>query len=108
MPYLVSFTCWPSDKTDEVLKKAIEVLQKYPPDPSLGEPVVPNAAKATLNGIKTIGITEVKEGKLEESLARARAILNMYAIRVAGFEYSIEVWSNVEEAYASIGQKPPE
>jgi len=27
---------------------------------------------------------------------------------IEGFEYTIEVWSTVEEAYSSIGQKPPE
>jgi hypothetical protein len=107
MPYLVSFTCWPSDKTDEVVKRAIEVAQKYPPDLSLGEPVVPNAVNATTDGIKTIGITEVKEGKLEEAMTRATNTAVMYS-PIAGFEWSVEVWYTVAEAYASIGKTPPE
>ena len=107
MPYIVSFACWPSDKTDEVVKKAIEVVQKYPPDPSLGEPLVPNAVKATTNGIRTIGITEVKEGKLEEAMTRATNSAVMYS-SIAGFEWSVEVWYTVAEAYAAIGKTPPE
>ena len=108
MVYLVVFTKWPTDKTAELVKIGIEVAKKFPEDTSLGEQIIPNAFCGGLDGMRSLAVNEIKKGKLEESLARARAILNMYAIRVAGFEYSIEVWSNVEEAYASIGQKPPE
>jgi hypothetical protein len=47
MPYIISTTCWPSDKTPEVVKKAIEVVKKFPEDKSLGEQVVPNAVTPT-------------------------------------------------------------
>ena len=106
MPYIVSFACWPSDKTDEVIKKAIEVMQKFPPDSTLGEPLVPNAVKATTNGIRTIGITEVKEGKLEQAMKRATDVSVMYN-SIAGFEWSTEVWYTVAEAYAALGKTPP-
>lgn len=107
MPYIVVFTRWPSDKIPEIVKKAIEVAQKFPPDDSLGDQIVPNAIKGSLDGVKTIGITLVKQGKLEEALTRASATVNMYAT-IPGFESSVEVWSTVEEAYTSIGQTPPE
>jgi len=107
MPYLVVFTRWPSDKIPEVVKKAIEVTQKFPPDDSLGEQVVPNAISGSLDGMKSIAITLVKEGKLEEALTRAGEIVNIYAT-IPGFESSVEVWSTVLEAYTSIGQTPPE
>jgi len=107
MPYLVVFTRWPSDKIPEVVKKAIEVTQKFPPDDSLGDQVVPNAINGNLDGMKSIAITLVKEGKLEEALTRASATVNLYA-SIPGFESSVEVWSTVEEAYTSIGQTPPE
>jgi len=32
MPYLITFTKWPSDKTPEVVKKAIESNKKFPDD----------------------------------------------------------------------------
>ncbi len=108
MVYLVVFTKWPTDKTAELVKIGIEVAKKFPEDTSLGEQIIPNAFCGGLEGMRSLGVTDIKEGKLEEAMARARAILNMYATPVAGFEYSIEVWSNVEEAYRSIGQKSPE
>jgi len=106
MPYLVSFASWPGDSNVEMVKKAIEVAKKYPPDESLGEQIVPNAINADMDGIKSLSVTLVKEGKLEEAIRRGMAIANMY-LPVAGFKYSIEVWATLEEAYSSIGQTPP-
>jgi hypothetical protein len=109
MPYLISFSKWPSDKTVEVIKKVIEANKKYPPDESLGEEILPgNAIKAFEEGFKTLSITNVSKGKLDDAYNRAVAIANLYAMAIEGFEYKLEVWSNVEEAYSSIGQKPPE
>ncbi len=106
MPYLVSFTRWPSESTVEMVKKAIEVDKKFPPDDSLGEDIVPTAISADMDGIKSLGVVLVKEGKLEALLLRARSMANMY-LTVPGFKYSIETWATLEEAYSSIGQNPP-
>jgi len=109
MPYLITFTKWPSDKSMEVVKKAIESNKKFPEDDSLGEDLLPgNAIKSTKEGVKTITVLNVSKGKLEEALSRAIAVGNFFAMSIEGFEYTIEVWSTVEEAYSSIGQKPPE
>ena len=108
MPYLVAFARWPTDKTAELVKKAIEVIKKYPEDTSLGEPIIPNAFKGGLEGMRSLSVTEVKKGKLEEAITRGREIAMMYAASVEGFEYSIEVWSTLAEGYATIGQTPPE
>ena len=109
MTYLISFTKWPSDKTTEVVKRAIESNKKFPPDESLGVALIPgNATKATSDGVKTISVLNVSKGKLEEAYLRSQAIGNFFAMSIEGFEYTIEVWSTVEEAYSSIGQKPPE
>ena len=109
MPYLISFAKWPTDKTAEVVKKAFEATKKFPPDESLGENLTPgNAVKVTQEGAKTISVFKVSKGKLEEAYFASQAIANFYALSIAGFEYTIEVWSTVEEAYSSIGQKPPE
>ncbi len=106
MPYLVSFSRWPGESTVEMVKKAIVVDKKFPPDESLGETLVPNAINADMDGIKSISVTLVKEGKLEEAIRRSMAMANMY-LTVPGFKYSIETWSTIEEAYSSIGQSPP-
>lgn len=109
MPYLISFTQWPTHKTLEVAKKIIESNKKFPPDESLGVNLIPgNAIKVTIEGAKTISVLNVSKGKLEEAYLRSQAIGNLFAMSIEGFEYTIEVWSTVEEAYSSIGQKPPE
>jgi len=106
MPYIVTLVRWPGESTAEMVKKAIEVTKKFPPDDSLGETIVPNAINADMDGIKSLNVTLVKEGKLEETRRRAMAIVNMY-LTVPGYRYSIETWATIEEAYTSIGQTPP-
>ncbi len=106
MPYLVVLVRWPGESTAAMVKKAIEVNKKFPPDDSLGEELVPNAINADMDGIKSLNVTLVKEGKLEETRRRAMAMVNMY-LTVPGYRYSIETWSTIEEAYTSIGQTPP-
>jgi len=109
MPYLISFAKWPSHKTAEVMKKAMEAFKKFPEDESLGEGLVSgNAIKVTEEGARSISVTKVSKGKLEENYLRGQAIGNLYALGIDGFEYTLEVWSTLEEAYGSIGQKPPE
>jgi len=109
MPYLITFTTWPCDKTTEVIKKLIESNKKFAEDESLGEDLVPgNAIKGTKEGSKTITILKVSKGKLEDAYNRSTAVCNFFATSIEGFEYIVEVWSTEEEAYSSIGQKPPE
>ena len=106
MPYLVTFIRWPSESTADMIKKAIEVNKKFPPDDSLGDELVSNAINTDMDGIKSLNVTLVKEGKLEAIRRRAMAIVNMY-LTVPGYRYSIETWATIEEAYTSIGQTPP-
>ncbi len=89
MPYLVTFIRWPSESTAEMIKKAIAVAKKFPPDDSFGEALVPNAINSDMDGIKSLSVTLVKKGKLEETLLRSRSIANMY-LTIPGFKYSIE------------------
>lgn len=108
MPYIFTFAKWPSDKSTEVVKKAIEGLNKFPRDESAWDDLTPgNAIKATGDSVELISALNVKKGKLEEAYFHMQKVLNFYAIAIQGFEYRIEVWSNAEEAYGSIGQKPP-
>jgi hypothetical protein len=108
IPYLFLFTKWPSDKAAEVVKKAIEGVNKFPRDESAWDDLTPgNAIKATGDGVETISVLNVKKGRLEEAYFHTQKVANFYATAIQGFEYRIEVWSNAEEAYGSIGQKPP-
>lgn len=107
MPYLVAFVWWPAESSAEMVKIAIEAAKKFPPDDSLGEALVTNAFSSSKDGIVSLGVTLVKEGKLEEAINRARANVNMF-LSVPGLKYSIEIWATQEEGYGSIGLTPPE
>lgn len=106
MPYIVITTVYPSHKVDEVVKKYIEMLPKYPPVPSVGESVV-SAVKTVEQGIKQLTVYEVKEGKLEEALNLWTKGSAEYR-NIEGYGVTIEVWATTAEAFAAIGMKPPE
>jgi hypothetical protein len=107
MPYIVTRTWYPTHKTPEVAKRYLEVLEKFPPDEKLIEPVVPASIRATERGIASIGISLVKEGKLEEALSRTIETMVMYH-EIEGYEYSVEVQYTAIEALAFIGMSIPE
>lgn len=89
MPYVVIKTWFPSNKANEVAKIYIEERKKYPIDRSLGKEVV-TAVSSDENGIITLGVIDVKEGKLEEILTRDRNIGVMY-LNIEGYKRKQEV-----------------
>ena len=107
MPYLVVTTMFPFDKAPEVGEKYLEALKKYPPDENLGIELVPAAVKSTLEGNISLGITEVKEGKLEEAFIRMGKFMSVFR-GIKGFSTSIEVYLNATEAMANLGMTIPE
>ena len=107
MPYIITTSLYPSDKAPEVAERYLEAIKKYPPDENLSTAVVPAAVKATHQGIRVIGIDEVKEGKLEEAYNRAVNMLVMFQ-SIVGFEYTMEINFKVEEALSLIGMSLPE
>lgn len=105
MPYLFIKSTYPSHKADEVLKKNLEVVPKYPPDPSLGETVA-SASRGVEQGVESITIYEVKKGKFDEAMEIwMKGLLEFRNIE--GYEMSIEVWPTAAEAFNAIGMKPP-
>ena len=54
----------------------------------------------------TIGITEVKEGKLEAAYLRATSMMAMFH-SIQGFEYRVDIYLKVEEALKVIGMSLP-
>lgn len=107
MPYIVTTSIFPTEKGPEVAEKYLEALLKYPPDENLVVELVPAAVKSTHEGIKTLGVIEVKEGKLEDALQR---IVNMMVIfqDISGYRYSTDIYYKIEEALALIGMRLPE
>jgi len=102
MSYIFTTSLYPSDKATEVAKRYLEAIKKYPPDSSLGTQIVPAAVTTTLQGIKVVGITEVKNGKLEDALSRTANMMVMFH-DIKGFEYTMERYATVEEALKTIG-----
>ena len=99
MVYIVVKSWFPSHKGEEVEKRYIEVLQKYPPETSLAEQVVPVAERATKDGLEIMSISLVKEGKFDQALARIGSASAMFG-NIEGYEYSIKVWVTLQEAQA--------
>ncbi|MBY8985937.1 MAG: hypothetical protein KGD65_12760 [Candidatus Lokiarchaeota archaeon] len=106
MPYLVSFVKYPSHIASKVAKKYLEFLQKFPPDNSLGENIIPSAVKVTDEGIRILSVTRVNKGKFDE-IWKLAIEQRAFFMDVEGYESSIEVWATVEEALASLGMKLP-
>ncbi|NHI89119.1 MAG: hypothetical protein EAX87_06315 [Candidatus Thorarchaeota archaeon] len=107
MPYIVTHSRYPTHKIPEVSKRYLEVMKKFPPDETLSEEIVPASVKATELGIATIGISLVKEGKLDEALKRTTQSMLMYH-DIEGYEFSIEVQNTVSEALAFLGMSTSE
>ena len=105
--YLITTSLYPSDKGPEVAERYLEAITKYPPDENLATQVVPAAVKSTHQGIKVVGISEVKEGKLEEACTRTVNMMVMFQ-SIAGFEYTMDICFKVEEALTLIGMSLPE
>ena len=107
MVYIITISNYPSHLGTAVAKRYLEVLQKYPPDDSLGEAIVPIAAKRTENGYQVITVSEVPKGKLEEAMELGQNQLAMFN-DLEGFEVSLEVYMTASEALPTIGMKMPE
>jgi len=97
---------YPSHKADEVVKKYLEVLTKYPPVPAMGKTVV-SATKLFEQGVKSFTAYEVEEGKLEDAINRWTKALVEFR-NIEGYATSIDVWATAAEAFRSIGMKLPE
>ncbi|MBY8984575.1 MAG: hypothetical protein KGD65_05900 [Candidatus Lokiarchaeota archaeon] len=105
MPFLFIRFVYPTHKIDEVVKKNLEIIPNYPPDPSRGETVV-QAARGVEQGIESLTIFEVKQGKFDETMATWMKIAAEFR-NIEGLEYSIEVWATNPEAMGSLGLTPP-
>jgi hypothetical protein len=105
MPYLFIKMIYPPHKIDSVVKRLLEVLASYAPDPSLGEEVA-TAAKITDEGITGLIVFEVKKGKFDEAFARLAKLL-MECRNIEGLRYSIDVWATSPEVEAAIGMGMP-
>jgi hypothetical protein len=102
MPYLITRCWYPNHIADEVAKKYVENMEKYPPDESISKTIVPVAVSTTKKGIETLSVAEVESQKLGDAIERET--LHMIEYRnINGFRYEIKTWATVEEAMKYIG-----
>lgn len=106
MPNILIKTWFPPHKADEVANVYMEELKSHRPDRTLGKSLT-TSIKSNQNGIVSLEIFEVKEGKLEDALTHYHDVQIMYH-NIEGFRYEIEVWRTPVEALALLGMKPPE
>ncbi|MHA2281603.1 MAG: hypothetical protein ACXAC5_12220 [Promethearchaeota archaeon] len=97
---------YPRDKGTKVAKRYLDVMKKFPPDPSLGKTIV-IGVKSTKKGFKVIGIGDVAKGKYEENLIRTVQSYQEY-LDIDGFNYEIETFLDIAEAMPIIGLEAPE
>jgi len=107
MVYLLSTVWFPPVKGEEVGKKFLEVVKKYPENKSLGKSVLAGALMRTKYGIKSIAIYQVKEGKLDAALEWVSDILAAYS-EIEGVNSRIDTMATLVESMESIGLKVPE
>ena len=102
MPYVITRCWYPNHIADDVIKKYLEVIQKYPPDESIAKPVVPAAGTSTREGIEVLSVDEVKRQRIGDALERSVVFMTEFR-NIPGFNYEIKTWSTVEEALARMG-----
>ena len=106
MPYIIAEAWWPTDITQEVADKYLEMLKEFPFDRSLGKETIPIASTTSKKGVKILSIMEVKQGKLEEALTWVgRRILPFQSIK--GYEFKIRLWNTVVESLEPLGMSLP-
>ena len=110
MPYIVMTSWYPTHKREEVIKKYIEVLKKYPQSKIPGKMIVPVAVTTNKNGIVAMRIREVKTGDAQ-AFADARIMTGQQMAEfqeIEGLEYKIRIWETITEAMSLIGRESPE
>ncbi|NVM17950.1 MAG: hypothetical protein HWN80_09555 [Candidatus Lokiarchaeota archaeon] len=108
MPYLFTYSIFPPDQAENVSKAYLKLIKEdRAAMRPLAKEIIPNAVKATEEGMNVISIHDVKDGKLEECLALQQKQMLAYH-EVSGFRYKIEVRFKVIEALEMLGMKMPE
>ncbi len=104
--YIVNNAWCPHNKAADVASKYIEVLKKFPPDPSLGK-IVLILIRPFKDYLHVLGIHKIKKGKLADNFLRAIAT-NHELTNVEGFKYEVDTYMDMSEAYDIIELKAPD
>jgi hypothetical protein len=98
-------TSWyPPNKATEVAKKYVEVMLKIPQE-SFEKPLVQAACMSDRDGIVSVSINKITQGKYEEAFNLVvRRMVMFYEIE--GFRFKLENLLTVEESMPLFGLVP--
>ena len=105
MALIVATVLFPHGKSSKVAKKNIEMIQKYPPDPSIGKNLA-IGIMATIEGMKVLAVGQANKGKVEEFISNLAKQYQEYT-NIEGFKYQIDTYLEVAEAYKVLEMEPP-
>lgn len=83
------------------------ILITMPPIPSLGNIAVLAAFKRPEEKIKSLSITEVSYGKIEEAIRTAQEHLTQFS-DIKGYEFKPDIYETLEEGLTLRGSRTPD
>jgi hypothetical protein len=95
---------YPNEKSNEVVKKFIEVEKVYPINTPLIKPLTTWELWATKTGIKGTGIFKVIKGKFKETINFFVRRLSIYAQDIEGYTFEISASLTSKEGKTLIGK----
>ena len=107
MVLLVTENWWPAGKSEEVGKKYLEAVKKFPEDRSISKPLVRGAIWTTDEGMHSITVSSIKPGKVKEAMDNATQ-QELIMSSIEGWKYNIHIAYDLAEAMPLIGLKAPE
>ncbi|MFX1406860.1 MAG: hypothetical protein ACFFC9_15560 [Promethearchaeota archaeon] len=107
MVLVMTTNYFPTDKSEVVGKKYIEITKKYPPDRSISKPILRVGVRVTPDGMKAISISEVKEDKFSEFMRLLYEQILLWS-EIEGYRMDVEVFMSGTEAMPLVGLKMPE
>ena len=107
MVYIITEHWWPPNKSEEVGKIYLEVMQKFPDDRSIAKPVVQSAVWPVEGGMHSMTVSTVQPGKVKEAMDMSSNRLLMLGTAIEGFRYTMNIAYDLVEAMPFVGLKAP-
>ncbi len=102
---LIMLTTWyPPHKATQAAKKFLEVMKKFPQQSF--EKKWLGGVKSDEDGIKSVWLTEVEKGKLEEAF-NLTAKREAEYLGIEGYKFKVETLMTFEDAMPLIGLEMP-
>ena len=85
----------------------LEVAKKMPLNRDLEKQILRLAVRVNGNNIETVNVTEVKDGKFDEWLARSHKVQMEY-FNIEGMHFDLKFYQTGADALALLGLSMPE